>query len=553
MSLRLAEVINIDYGKGTCTLLFRDGGVGFKKQGVKLNSLYAGRGWGIHMGVEEHSLVVVGESVNGEMRILSYINSPAFYNENLDETLLASLNYDEFPYRISRAGEIIFQSKSNSVIALNEVGDIVLETVDGNLIEIDKESDAIVQKSAQRYITSEAGISTIGVIKRDRRTEEERKEDNDLTLGFASIFGSDYDLNLDIVGENPGYEDEFGNNFDPVKNKALTEWNFKIVEKADSNVVLDELQQQGQTVDSGAIGGQSSLDESITTERDDRGMYPNDLAYIMVGTLVGDFGEYEIIKAGKILRFSEFDYTKIANLQPLEEIVDSVDIISLATMCRIKFKSGWELSIDKEGQTKLAIPAASSINEKHQGRSLICKSDGSWDIYVGKQISEDSSLESNQSITTNTDVATSRKDRSLTATLEGNLETKIGKDDEKQQSVIMELAGGAVAKIGKDSKKNSIVIDCDGGIDIEVNANNNDGKAVHLQVKGKVRLQATQKVIIDSDVGIEIGEDATQPLVLGYKMLALFNSHIHPTPAGPSLPTTNLMTNAQLSPKNKVK
>ena len=61
------------------------------------------------------------------------------------------------------------------------------------------------------------------------------------------------------------------------------------------------------------------------------------------------------------------------------------------------------------------------------------------------------------------------------------------------------------------------------------------------------------KVVIDTP-DLKIGQDtATEPLVLGNKLLALFNSHIHPTGMGPSGPPIKPMTPAELSKVAKTK
>lgn len=54
------------------------------------------------------------------------------------------------------------------------------------------------------------------------------------------------------------------------------------------------------------------------------------------------------------------------------------------------------------------------------------------------------------------------------------------------------------------------------------------------------------KIIIDAGT-IELGDGATEQLILGNKFMSLFNSHIHPTGTGPSGPSTIPMTITHLS------
>jgi hypothetical protein len=57
--------------------------------------------------------------------------------------------------------------------------------------------------------------------------------------------------------------------------------------------------------------------------------------------------------------------------------------------------------------------------------------------------------------------------------------------------------------------------------------------------------------IINHSASIELGEGATEPLVLGNKMLALFNSHTHVGNKGiPTSPPMKPMSPAELSQKN---
>ena len=57
--------------------------------------------------------------------------------------------------------------------------------------------------------------------------------------------------------------------------------------------------------------------------------------------------------------------------------------------------------------------------------------------------------------------------------------------------------------------------------------------------------------VINHSASIELGEGATEPIVLGNKMLALFNSHTHVGNKGiPTSPPIKLMTPSELSQKN---
>lgn len=69
---------------------------------------------------------------------------------------------------------------------------------------------------------------------------------------------------------------------------------------------------------------------------------------------------------------------------------------------------------------------------------------------------------------------------------------------------------------------------------------------------GKVEIRLTKdgEVVITADA-IKLGKDASERLVLGDKLMQLFNQHTHPTGVGPSGPPTNPMADSHLSKLSK--
>jgi phage baseplate assembly protein V len=59
-----------------------------------------------------------------------------------------------------------------------------------------------------------------------------------------------------------------------------------------------------------------------------------------------------------------------------------------------------------------------------------------------------------------------------------------------------------------------------------------DGGSVTVTATGEVTLKAPKVTIDSSD--IDLGGGSTEPLVLGTKLLAAFNSHVHPSAPGPT-------------------
>jgi uncharacterized protein involved in type VI secretion and phage assembly len=75
------------------------------------------------------------------------------------------------------------------------------------------------------------------------------------------------------------------------------------------------------------------------------------------------------------------------------------------------------------------------------------------------------------------------------------------------------------------------------------------GGSVTVTAEGDITLKAP-KVTIESS-NIDIGGGSSEPLVLGNALVQAFNSHTHPTPAGPSGPPVALLTPAVLAKKSR--
>jgi uncharacterized protein involved in type VI secretion and phage assembly len=74
-----------------------------------------------------------------------------------------------------------------------------------------------------------------------------------------------------------------------------------------------------------------------------------------------------------------------------------------------------------------------------------------------------------------------------------------------------------------------------------------EGGSVTVTAQGDITLKAP-KVTIDSP-SIDLGGSATEPLVLGNQLLTAFNTHTHPSAAGPTGPPTPPLTPAVLAKK----
>ena len=91
-----------------------------------------------------------------------------------------------------------------------------------------------------------------------------------------------------------------------------------------------------------------------------------------------------------------------------------------------------------------------------------------------------------------------------------------------------------------------------GFLDDDITAPNGEGDIEILDKYGGKIIMQDGKIIIDSGV-IELGEGATEKAILGTTFQTYFNTHIHPTPMGPSGPPTVTSTPDHLSNTVKVK
>lgn len=559
--IRLARVTNINYNTNLCEVRFYDR-LGGAREDVHLSQPYVGRGWGILAGVEIGSLVLVGEETNGAIRLLAYLPHPHFFTDNVNE--FSDVTPAESPYRRLTSGEVVLQSKPNSVVALNNTGDILLETPDGNILEIDREADLIFQQSSQREITCDAGTMTSGVVRRDVRSLEERELD--VIFGGTAILGLDFDVFDETIGLDPGYPDisreggknnntdrnlipgladpffpeeiedgrGSGVNISDMLNPALTEWHLQVTEFGDGNPGLD----------SPLLNDQARLRGHIE---------PNTLAEVACGTVVNEVGRQirfdyyfgqptaEIYGVGGISsllsgsnenigkghgrawrtytnqfsvswdrHFNRSNALKGLTAQKppgiaapghntggewtVDTLVQSPTAILFRALLHTKgadnfgrketelttaFRSGeeeliqqalqrsypgslWELAIDKEGLTKVNIPAATALENAdgeplepfREGRSLLMNMDGDATMTIGRQKATGDfglpRLTTDFFLNRNDYPNYGRKDRSLTLDLEGNLETHIGADNNVNQSVIMQADGSIALSVGRE-------------------------------------------------------------------------------------------------------
>lgn len=124
-----------------------------------------------------------------------------------------------------------------------------------------------------------------------------------------------------------------------------------------------------------------------------------------------------------------------------------------------------------------------------------------------------------------------------------------GTEEAPAESVTLTFKSGLIVTI--DGVGDKITMTTGGGAKTEI-----DGKSDKLTHSsaggGKVEIQAGSKIIVESGL-IELGEGATESVVLGDSFKIYFDQHIHPTGVGPSGPPTTPMPPTTLSDQTKAK
>jgi len=339
--IRIAIIEKPDYTTNSCDIIWLDN-FQSKRSRVKFPQPYAGRGWGILTGVEQGTIAIVGFQEQGQPIIIGYMINNLFNQPNI----LASpdINVGELPYPPLRMGEIALQSKFGSNVFLQDDGAISFSTVTGTSIELNANYNTIYQRSLQYAVANEAGTLTMGMIKRSLNPDRNK----DKVVENLSDWGPEYDSHLNIITDVINKKLRYN----PVNNNALTEWKLSISEKADSRIFTNDDDE-----------GTSALNNRIAT--------------VVLGTTVGSLEDG--INNGYLL---DIDGERITN----QNSYDLAGTFKLklyshdGTGTGKQKASKWELVVDKEGRTKLTIPASSGIGGTVAGKSLEITADGKIEI-----------------------------------------------------------------------------------------------------------------------------------------------------------------------------
>ena len=456
------------------------------KRDIFLTQPFVGRGWGILTGIEPDTIVLYDENRYGTTNIISYLPNPKYYRTPIP---LDSAPLHGSYFRTVKEGEIAIQSKANSVVFLNEQGNVNIETADGNSIEINKDQDAINQISVNRLVITEGGTVTQGLVKRDIRSQLEKEAD----LFLSSMVGFDFSRldTMDVIGVDSKYKT--GNTkgalqgvFDPadgtpsilslpgikaipqatsivsnIKNPALTEYKIEVNEFSDGIAGLNILEQDDASLKQGRLPPNLAGRFTIGTVVDPNGQLPRFDYTFGTGEGKGHGNIWKVIGFNETNNSVDFKRDPKATIKTTsvpgstsQWIAQGINQFNAALAFQFVLNtrgadhkgkipdqnnvgSHWSFQVDKEGLTKWNIPAATDIDKVgRKGRSLLWNLDGSITQAVGKEdcyLKKITGDKDAAKFVTGSDVRTGR---SWTADFEGNIEQRIGADSFGQSHMV---------------------------------------------------------------------------------------------------------------------
>lgn len=544
MEIRRAKIKNINKSDNTATIEYT-AGYDIVVKNVKLPMPYAGQGYGIHVGYDVDDIVLVGEDLNKEVYILCTLQDdrllPILTYKDVEQLDVIYNNKPRY-YPID-TGEILLQCKELSNILLDKYGSITLQTPSSSLISIDNINELILISSLNQIINSESGVINFGLIRRDIRTKQEKLEDfvtDNIISNNPESFLKKYIIGVDpkyFNGEHYGLFD-LDSDIPPfIKNKVNGLYNIPNSDKIIDNIKNPALNELSILINEFSDGVNLINKEFDYTNKRRGYLDPNLMAKFILGTVVDEkgriprfdyvFGDFEQNKKRKGIgkghgriwilpginennNSVDFKYDKDRNVNSKDIELNDTHRWEVTDISKFNASIGLELvlntrgadnngvvvddknigskyyiGIDKEGLTKINIPAATSLNEKYRsGRSLLFNSDGSITLSIGKEYGRDFNEKSvvvgyydkNYSEFYN-------KNAKYASRQENNNKNDIFLNynrDRENHSITADLEGAVELRVGKKSTGESIMLECDGGFSFYLGKLNNEGNSVAI-------------------------------------------------------------------------
>lgn len=405
LQTRLAIVTSVDYSTGQAQTRWLDDDE--DGPSIPIPHPFSGRGEGIYVGLRVGTLVALNKASNARFIPVAILPLRGFYSSSLSD--IAEMWFDDTSLPIISDGEIVVQGVGGSQLRFNAGGNIGLRNSleEGLLLGGDRDAAhrcSILRLPPVAYTLSQAGLEACGIVRRDIRPNEESLD----AAAYDPMFDLDSEQLLEEVGRDPTQDVTHGTRRSTSGAAAVAAFrNPPFVERRHilyefgTGWNVDTKQEEERMLREGI------LPVRIFSDRRERRSnilslslsYPNELMEVVDGTLVDVFGNLLDINRGilpvpsgkdvkaflesvmenarhTVALHREINTRKgwVYTSSNIPHLVDIPDTSKSADNARDR--SRWFIDVDKEGLTKINIPATSETGNvpclvRHESSSAV--------------------------------------------------------------------------------------------------------------------------------------------------------------------------------------
>lgn len=199
--IRFAIIREVNYEQGIARIDWLDNAAE-PGQDIPIPHPFAGRGEGIYAGVRPGTLVALDMTSYERYVPVAVIPMRGFYTDDLGS--LDEAHFDDVEYPYLEAGDLVIQGVTGSRLRFGASGELQLHNRFGEGLYLSGDIDdahrcLITTLSPARYEISQLGLSALGIIRRDVKSDE---GDFD-TAVMDPLFDLEYEQTLEEVGRDP--------------------------------------------------------------------------------------------------------------------------------------------------------------------------------------------------------------------------------------------------------------------------------------------------------------------------------------------------------------
>jgi hypothetical protein len=390
LQTRLAIVSSVDHSTGQAHTRWLDD----DEEGpiIPIPHPFSGRGEGIYIGLRPGTLVALNKASNARFIPVAIIPMRGFYSSDLSD--ISEMHFDDINQPSITDGEIVIQGMTGGQLKFDETGDVGLRNSlwEGLFLGGDQDEAhrcSILRMPPVAYVISQAGLEAQGIVRRDIRPNEESLD----AATYDQMFDLDAEHLFEEVGRDPTQDVTHGTRKMSASGQSATVAAFRNPPFVEKRGILYEFgtgwnvltrQKEEDRLQDGV------LPVRVPSERRERRsnvlslslLYPNELMETVDGTLVDIFGNLLDINRSIISPPSGKDVkTLLENMlenarhtialhreintrkgwaytnTSIPDLIEIPDPAQSADNARDR--SRWFVDVDKEGLTKLNVPATS--------------------------------------------------------------------------------------------------------------------------------------------------------------------------------------------------